>query len=514
MKRFKWFITEAVIDDVKKKFAFSAHNSKDSLDMLSHAAMDSNMLIHVHNHYPKIWRSKASIHRIQNKILNGEISKDVDYHESLDTLPTHHIINKLAEGDPSKDKKHLPMIAHWYSKGQFRSEDLGSSESHSHSPNWNTVHGTLKAFSDIKNKDLLPDLEHPDTHKAAAGQKLKGTRISSYAHMTWPQFRSHVHKHLGLDKASGGNIEEHPDALFLGEHHGTKLYHLQSQGAAKHANKCFGAKWCTGWEGDDNMFSHYDRNGPIYLAHHKDGTVHQLHLESKQFMDKEDAPVEPRDLADKHPGLTKFPQLQEYHVGGGHLPFMPHEKLKSYAHSQLQKLKTMKSDNGVDTKKPAIIVARHGSHEDLKEFDKHAPFNHSAHALAHARRWTEFDEDPMPEKHKDAKPGTESHLAGLFHNYNHAKKLFKNLPEGSGVSDVLSMKMSSYDRDFQYHYGSKTRQDIYGAVGSARTHHLKNHPNATAVITGNAEPNHEELAKAYMHYKELPTSDKRSASRK
>ena len=223
----------------------------------------------------------------------------------LEHSPIDHIVDKLADGDPAKDKKHLTHIVNWYQKRQFRTEDLGNQESHKEYPNWNTVHGTLKAFSDIKNKEHFPDIQN------AQNQMLKGTSLKSYNHMSFPEFRTYVHKQLGLDKVNAKPFE-HPDAKQVFEKDGTKINDIQSKGAAIHLGKCTGAKWCTGWEGPQNMYSHYATRGEIYHIHTNDGTHYQAHLPSHQFMDKEDRPVSPKYLAQKHPELKHFEPLNNY----------------------------------------------------------------------------------------------------------------------------------------------------------------------------------------------------------
>lgn len=498
MLSFKQYITESVVDQLKQKYREHLHkeynnSAYNGTDMLMHAGGDYGMFDHVNSKYHD---NSRPFPRLQNRIQTGQIQ---------DIHPSDHIIDKLAEGDPSKDKKHLPMIAHWYNKGQFRAEDLGSAESHDKTPNWNTVHGTLKAFSDIKNKDLLPNIPHYDPKQAAAGKMLKGTKISSYGHMSWQQFRSHVHKHLGLDKAISGNMDDHPDVKLLGEHEGTKLYHLTSENAAKHANKCFGAKWCTGWEGKGNMFSHYNNDGPIYLAHHADGNVHQMHFETKQFMDKEDEAVDHTHLANKYPGLKKFPQIQEYHSGRGHLPFMPKERLHDYVNKNLHDIKNKEYDKH-KLYKMGLIVARHGNHEQLKELDKHyISKSGSAGTLVAVRRITEFDESPVHPKYHGAEPGSEKHLAGLFDAHDRIKNLYNNTSAfDTHLHNKLGDKAMEINDEFVKHFGKKTRQNIEGARMSAVAHH---HDQIKSVDRSN-NIDHGDMAKAYMQYKELPSSDK------
>ncbi|VVC05892.1 Uncharacterised protein [uncultured archaeon] len=75
------------------------------------------------------------------------------------------------------------------------------------------------------------------------------------------------------------------------------------------AASCFfgkGTQWCTAAR-EHNMFSKYDKNGPLYIVIVK-GTSHkyQFHFSSMEYMDEKDEEIDPRKLADKYPILWKI----------------------------------------------------------------------------------------------------------------------------------------------------------------------------------------------------------------
>ena len=440
----KLFLSEsAVLDQLKVKArgketpnGRGEENRLHSL-LYSQVRNDYSMATHVQSKYPAKFGIDGSMSR-----MHGDIQKNPELHKH--GFPSDHIIDKLAEGDPSKDKKHLPQIADWYSKGHFRAEDLGSAESHAEHKNYSTVHGTLAAFQDIKNKEHFPNFPHP----TQPGTMLKGTSIKSYSHMTFPEFRSHVHEKLGLNKASGENVADHPDVELIAHHDGTKLYHIKSESAAKHVAKCAGADWCTGYEGSTNMFENYSNN--LHLLHGKDGVFHQLHQSSHQFMDKKDEPVAPHELAKKYPEIKKFPQLNGYIAKDHSMPFDSEEGV----HKEVERrLGDMKDPNlNIESGHRSFpFIAKNGNHEHLKqlsaEMDKRGSLSQehgnlaAPRALTNARLAVDFNEDSHP---YHGPKGTAEHLANLFDKEEHLRRTIDSVPRVAGGNKYVQPLMNKY----------------------------------------------------------------------
>lgn len=215
-------------------------------------------------------------------------------------------VDVLAQGDPSKDKKHLNQIYTWKMGGQFNAEDLGSEESHEHNANWDTVYGTLKAFSDPRNKDKIKDIPHPTQE----GQVLNGRAIKNYP--DWSDFRDKIHSELGLTNLSGGPIE-HQKLLPIHSEDGLKVNRIYSKDAAIHLNKAIGAKWCTGWEGSDNRFTRYTAKGPLYHIHTPDDKHYLFHFENEEFTDKKNRRIDLPEFISQHPQLKNVPDFNSHY---------------------------------------------------------------------------------------------------------------------------------------------------------------------------------------------------------
>lgn len=477
-KRFilEYFLTEAVIDDLKKKaagipitdYAQVPSENHYGNKLRSSAHNDSEMYRHVATQYHPMF-DKISLNTIHNQLYSP--TQKHYYEKNNYKLPTDHIIDKLAEGDPAKDKKHLPQIAHWYSQGDFRAEDLGSKEDHEEHKNPHTVYGVLSHFSDIKNKDKFPNFPHP----TQPGTMLKGTSLKSYSHMTFPAFRNHVHKALGLDKAAAGNIEDHPDIEKLDEHEGTKLYHLKSEDAAKHAAKCARASWCTGWEGNRNMFDHYNRDGKIYLLHGKDGEFHQIHKESHQIMDRNDEAISPEELKTHYPEISKFKHINNYITEDHDMPFADDKTKHKMVQTGLDNIKngkTAKLSTSVQHN-DSLIMAKHGDHEQLKTLSDHiekklsrgnaiSHYHRPGYAVSQARRMIEFGENLHP---YNGPKGTAEHLGHLFTVHNSMKNIVNSLPlKETNLSDEVFKKHKEVSAEFSKHFPNQERHSLESAL--------------------------------------------------
>jgi ankyrin repeat protein len=86
-----------------------------------------------------------------------------------------------------------------------------------------------------------------------------------------------------------------------------KVYMPTTEAAACHVGQ--GTKWCTAATEGDNMFSHYNAKGPLYVVQPKyplhDGEKYQLHFETNQYMDERDHEIDLCRLLQKFPELRK-----------------------------------------------------------------------------------------------------------------------------------------------------------------------------------------------------------------
>lgn len=76
-----------------------------------------------------------------------------------------------------------------------------------------------------------------------------------------------------------------------------------------HRSACYwgsGSRWCTAHSGHDRTFGGYAEKGPIVILYHKNGDIKnnvQFHLETSQYMDLEDKPIDPEFLFSKYPDV-------------------------------------------------------------------------------------------------------------------------------------------------------------------------------------------------------------------
>lgn len=457
----------------------------DNVEIVNAAASsyDHVMFNHIIKHseagkHSEIHAPTTSMFKLQNNDLSGDL-EGVPHEPSIHK----HIISKLAEGDPSKDLKHLPHIARWYMNGHFRAEDLGSKEAHAQTPNWHTVHGVLKAFSDPKNKDKFPDFPNPENPKMMmSGTKLASYKDSaptmdnrrSYHPMSFSNFRDMVHERLGLNHANMAEIANHPDLKLLGEKNGTKLYHIQSEDAAKHVAKCAGAKWCTGWEGG-NMFHSYSKN--LYLLHGKDGAVHQIHTESDQFMDKKDRPVQPEELVHRYPELhdiaKKAPDLHHYdrrRYDGNQdykFPFMSQKEKTSLGNEHVNRLlsKTPYMGN-------SGFAAHLSDETHLKAFRDHlhkVKGSTTTKLITDHRLETEFGH-AVPEDINPHEPRTPEHAKHILNRYQHYLNMethaYNNLQNDDSIKEWTHSKLANFEHEARKHYHKSARESIFQYEGN------------------------------------------------
>lgn len=181
----------------------------------------------------------------------------------------HAVIDFLANNvDPSKNKVHTQWLVNQYHRGGFRQEDAGR------------VRDALVNFDQHKSK--LP-VEQRDIGRYG--------RVSDLENAVAP--------HIGTANTKAERIMgqgEMPGLTKKYEDENIKIHHLHDKATSC---KVFGGetKWCTASKDEDrNMFDHYNSEGKLHvITRKKDGAVFQYHVNSNQFMDKNDDPISSKD---------------------------------------------------------------------------------------------------------------------------------------------------------------------------------------------------------------------------
>ena len=182
----------------------------------------------------------------------------------------HAVIDFLANHvDPTKNKAHTQWLVNRYHRGAFRQEDAGR------------VRDALINFDQHNNK--LP-VEQRD--------------IGKYGKIS--DLESVVAPHIGTANTKAERImgqQELPGLEKKYEDDNIKIHHLKDKDTSC---KVFGGetKWCTASKDEDhNMFDHYNSEGRLHvITRKKDGAVFQYHVNSNQFMDKNDDPISTEDF--------------------------------------------------------------------------------------------------------------------------------------------------------------------------------------------------------------------------
>jgi len=190
------------------------------------------------------------------------------------------VVTRAEESDPTKNKQYVQWIVRQFVKQGLKFEDISKLKDHLETfVSTKGQHKRLKINSDVNqyNWQTLAD----------TARKLGDTEIAE------PD-------EADATKVSGAKI------LYDGPL-GT-LSVPQTQAASCELGR--GTEWCTAATKSNNMFDHYNKQGPLYIWHDKKKkTKYQFHFESGQIMDAQDRPVsdaEARYLASENPITSKL----------------------------------------------------------------------------------------------------------------------------------------------------------------------------------------------------------------
>ena len=188
--------------------------------------------------------------------------------------------------DPTKNKAHTQWIVGQYKKGNIRQEDAGR------------IHGALSNFEKYKGK-------------------LANKDINSYKRLSDVEDATAPHEGTFASKKEETRAIKHEGADLKYEDEHVQIHHIKTEEAAKHYGK--GTKWCTAAD-NNNMFSHYHKDGPIHVITHKTEKQEngqprkfQFHAASNQFMDEKDNEISSSDFnkikPSFHAAIDKHPEM-------------------------------------------------------------------------------------------------------------------------------------------------------------------------------------------------------------
>lgn len=113
-----------------------------------------------------------------------------------------------------------------------------------------------------------------------------------------------------------------------------------------HRSSCYwgsGTRWCTSHSSNERTYLDYADKGPLVIIYHKLGDIKdnvQFHIETSQYMDVEDRPIDPEGLFAKYPDVllafVDYIEKKEY-------PFVKQPSLSFYQKAFLHALEKGKS---------------------------------------------------------------------------------------------------------------------------------------------------------------------------
>ncbi|WPK39711.1 hypothetical protein ETTORE_0002 [Pseudomonas phage Ettore] len=185
------------------------------------------------------------------------------------------IMNVLKSADPTSDQKYLQWITNRFIAGEFRLEDT------------NRIRADLISFERYKRVLPKKDINQYKTlgelyavidplNDAATGNDLIGVSNK--------QVKKHAYNAKRQELISSGQA----DVIYKGQE--GMLVNPKTEDAAIFFGQ--GTRWCTAATSSDNMFSHYHSQGPLYTWLGSDGFKAQFHLETNQWMDSKDEPLD------------------------------------------------------------------------------------------------------------------------------------------------------------------------------------------------------------------------------
>jgi hypothetical protein len=113
-----------------------------------------------------------------------------------------------------------------------------------------------------------------------------------------------------------------------------------------HRSSCYwgsGTRWCTAHILNEKTYLNYAEKGPLVIIYHKNGSIKdnvQFHIETSQYMDVEDRPIDPEGLFANYPDVLNafvdYIEKKEY-------PFIYQPELSFYQKAFLHSLEKGKS---------------------------------------------------------------------------------------------------------------------------------------------------------------------------
>lgn len=235
------------------------------------------------------WRQVTQLGKLGN--LDGGINIDVD-------VLANTFMRELESYDPTSNKKYVPWMLQQYLKNNVkRIEDMSG------------VNEILEKYDRVKKLRGFPD-------KAKDITKLDYDTLRTLVRKFDPDDPNEYSQNMGDYDVIYGEIDVRTDEYGLlraTPKTDVVVVHPKDEAAGIYFGRVFGgfAEWCTAYVPPrTNMFSYYNRQGPMYVIVPKipryTNEKFQVHDASNQFADENDDHISLQNLF-----LVRFPQLKE-----------------------------------------------------------------------------------------------------------------------------------------------------------------------------------------------------------
>ena len=208
---------------------------------------------------------------------------DPDFGPDQQKILLSNVLEWIEMQDPTTNKQYVPWIAREYSKGNIRRlEDIES-----------RIKPALERFHKMKNTRAFQD-------------QIKEIGISQGKDIGRLDAKTFIEMMNGVRDPRERMTDKGESETFYEDDDVTVIVPLDQTAACYYGQDTL---WCTAEREGRNYFDSYNKDGKLYIIIPKKPRTpdekYQLHIESRQFMDKDDNPVN-LSVLNRFPGLVNY----------------------------------------------------------------------------------------------------------------------------------------------------------------------------------------------------------------
>jgi hypothetical protein len=216
--------------------------------------------------------------RQQNPNVPSTIIWDTNGRPKINDTIISMIFNWILSLDPNVHKRNTQWLLDTFLKGAWIPEDGYKAT------NMLAVYDRVKSRLPVEQRDLRYFKDFPSLFVAIQPFEYQQSKRA-------------------IDKVQDEAMHQQAEVIYNGSDY--KVIVPKTKEAACY----FGVhtQWCTAATDSYNAFDTYNRSGPLYIIlDKKNNRRWQFHLETEQFMDETDSPIEKRSFARQHPKVLEI----------------------------------------------------------------------------------------------------------------------------------------------------------------------------------------------------------------